>query len=129
MIKDVGLLILRLGVGLMMLSHGYGKLANLIHGKTGFLDPLGIGQIPSLILATFAEFFCALVVAAGFKTRWFAVPVAINMLVAALIVHSGDPWSRRELALLYAVPFLALVFTGGGRLGIDGLLHRGKRRT
>jgi putative oxidoreductase len=41
------------------------------------------------------------------------------MLVAAFVVHGDDPWSKKELALLYAIPFLTLGLTGPGRFSID----------
>jgi putative oxidoreductase len=44
------------------------------------------------------------------------------MLVAGLIVHSADPWSTQEKAIVYAVPFLMLVFTGPGKLSVDALV-------
>ena len=123
---DVGLLVLRLTAALLML-HGWGKLSNLIHGETAFADPIGIGPLPSLILATFAEFFCALAVLVGFQTRWATIPPLITMLVGALIVHGSDPWRTKELAVVYAGIFLALAFTGGGKYSLEVKL-RGNRR-
>ena len=55
------------------------------------------------------------------------MPLLITMLVAALIIHAEDPWARKELALLYAVPAIALIFTGAGRFSIDGLIWKKKR--
>lgn len=124
---DVGLLVLRLSAVLIMV-HGWGKLMKLINGDFAFGDPIGIGPLPSLVLATFAEFFCSLAVLVGFKTRWAAIPPLITMLVAAFIVHASDPWGTKELAVVYAVIFLALCFTGGGVYSVDAKLGKGKRR-
>ncbi len=125
---DIGLLLLRLSFGLMMaISHGFGKFQNLIAGKGGFPDPLGIGSMPSLALAAFGEFICALAVVVGFKTRWSAIPVVITMLVAAFIVHANDPLGKQVFPLLYAFGFLTLVFTGGGRHSLDAWLKRRRR--
>lgn len=52
-----------------------------------------------------AEFFCTILVAVG-------------------IVHWADPFGKKEFALLYMVPFLTLILTGGGRYSIDGWLAR-----
>jgi putative oxidoreductase len=41
------------------------------------------------------------------------------MAVAAFVVHAGDPWAKKELALLYAVPYLALLLAGGGRFALE----------
>jgi putative oxidoreductase len=125
---DFGLLLLRLTFGLMIMSHGLGKVQALIAGKTAFADPIGIGEAPSLALAAFAEFLCALAVVLGFKTRWAAIPVVVTMLVAVFIVHAGDGWEKQEFPLLYASAFLALVFTGGGRYAVDAWLSKRRRR-
>jgi uncharacterized membrane protein YphA (DoxX/SURF4 family) len=51
------LLILRLGSGALMLTHGWPKLMRLIEGgEITFPDPLGIGNVASLIFAMLAEF-------------------------------------------------------------------------
>lgn len=104
------------------MTHGWAKLQRLVEGNVAFGDPIGIGPVPSLILATAAEFFCALLVVLGVKTRWSAIPVAITMAVAAFVAHAGDPFANRELALVYLMGFLALAWTGGGSLSVDGLL-------
>jgi putative oxidoreductase len=55
----------------------------------------------------------------GVATRFAAVPLAVTMLVAAFAIHADDPWAKKELALLYAVPFVTLVFTGAGKFSVD----------
>lgn len=117
---DKGLLILRLGSGLMMLfAHGLPKLMNFGHLSKNFADPIGLGPLISVILAIFSEFICALLIAVGFKTRLAAIPLIITMLVAAFIVHVNDPFSKQEFPLLYAVCYLVLVFTGSGKYSVD----------
>jgi len=119
---DVGLLLLRLVAGCSLaFGHGLGKLGRMTSGNFEFADPLGIGAVPSLILATLAELVCSIAVAAGLWTRWAAIPPAVTMAVAALVVHAADPWGRKELAVLYLAAFGALVFTGGGRFALDAL--------
>ena len=125
--RDFGLLLLRVSFGLLLAGHGLGKVQDLIAGKTSFADPIGIGPLPSLILAAFAEFFCALAVAIGFKTRWSAIPPLVTMLVAAFIVHAGDGWGKQEFPILYACGFLTLIFTDGGRFAVDTWLKKRRR--
>jgi putative oxidoreductase len=100
----------------------------LAAGDTEFADPLGIGPLPTLVLAACAEFLCALLVVIGFKTSWAAVPVVITMAVAALVQHADDPFRVKELAVAYGVVFLALVFTGGGAWSLDGQWGRRRRK-
>ena len=57
---SLALLFLRVAVGLLMLTHGYGKLMSLFaQGPVQFPDPIGMGATTSLVLAVFAEFFSA----------------------------------------------------------------------
>ena len=139
-LNSVGLLVLRLGIGGYMASHGWGKVQMIRTGATDMWhDPIGVGKMPSLYMATFGEFVCAILVMIGLATRPAALAVVVTMSVAAFVVHRNDPWSMetaakaffagktqfpvsKEMALLYLVPFLALVFTGPGRVSLDALL-------
>ena len=117
--KDIGLAILRLGFSLSMLSHGWGKLMKIANGDHGFADPIGLGEFPSLILATFAEFLCSILVAIGYKSRWAAIPLMITMSVAAFITHFDDAWGKKEKAFIYLIGFTVIFFTGAGKYSID----------
>ncbi len=92
---SIGLLVLRVGTaGMMIYSHGWDKLSGFAEKSAVFPDPLGIGSVASLGLATFAEFFCAVAILFGFATRVAALPLVINMLVAALLFHAADPFAK-----------------------------------
>lgn len=122
---DLGLLFMRASLGLMMcINHGLPKLGKFGADPVQFADPLGLGALPSLVLAVGAEVVCALLVVVGLGTRLVSVPLVITMLVAAFIVHGDDPFQKKEFALVYAIPFLALVLTGPGRFSLDALLMR-----
>ena len=105
-----------------MIPHGYAKLMHWIEqgSAVSFADPIGIGEIPSLALAIFSELICPVFLIIGFKTRLAALPPAITMLVAALIIHIDDPWSKMEFPLLYFTCFLAIILLGPGRWSADG---------
>ncbi len=125
LLKDTGLLILRLGVGLtMLLSHGWGKLLRLGDSPIQFADPFGVGPTVTLILAVFAEVFCSIAISLGLMTRAAAIPLAITMLTAIFIIHADDPWQKQEFALMYLIPYLMLLFTGAGRFSIDNSLRK-----
>lgn len=117
---DLGLLILRVWFGLeMAFMHGLPKLMKIINGDMGFADPLGIGMGLSLVLATFGEFICGILIAAGFFTRLSCIPFIITMLVAAFITHLGDGWGKMALPLMYVVAAVVLLITGPGRYSLD----------
>lgn len=120
---DVGLLFLRVSAGgLLLFGHGLGKLLGYSTYVTQFPDPLGMGATFTLLVAIFAEFFCALLVIIGLSTRLATLPIIGTLLTAAVIVHAADPWSKKEFALLYAVPFIAILLTGPGTFSLDGML-------
>jgi putative oxidoreductase len=120
---DLGLLMLRLGVGLFMLiGHGWGKLIGFPQLLDRFPDPIGLGPGLSLVLAVFAEVVCSVLLVLGLGTRLAAVPLLITMVVAAFIIHADDPWVKQELALMYAIPYFSLIFTGAGRFSLDELI-------
>ena len=123
--RDLGLLLLRLGLGGMLMTHGWGKLQKILAGDFEFSDPFGLGPAPSLVLACGAELLFSLLVALGVRVRWTATPPAIAMATAAFIAHAGDPFGRREKALLFLVGFVALALTGGGSYTVEALF--GKR--
>lgn len=116
---SIGLLILRVSMGALILTHGFPKFIKIIEGNMQFGDPIGIGSGASLILAAFAEFICAILVILGLYTRLAVIPLLINMSVAAFIVHSADPFNVKEKALLFLFAFLTLLFTGAGKYSVD----------
>jgi putative oxidoreductase len=124
---DVGLLILRIGAAsLLLYGHGIPKLLHFAERAAGFSDPLRVGSPISLTLVVFAEVLCSGLVLLGVATRFAVIPILIFFAVAAFIQHAPDPWPKKELALIYATPFLALLFTGSGRYSLEHLI--GPRR-
>ena len=116
---NLGLLILRFGFSIALMTHGYGKFLKVINGNFKFSDPIGIGVAPSLILASFGEFIAPIFIIIGWKTRLFSIFPALTMLVAFTIAHDGDPFSRKEKSLMYLIAFIAIYFTGPGKYSLD----------
>lgn len=118
--NNLGLAILRIGGAGLLLTHGVPKLQRLFEeGPIEFADPLGMGAAPTLFLAVFAEFLCAILVLIGFKTRWASIPIVITMLVAAFIQHAGDPFGSKEKSLLFLLVFVTILLLGPGAFSVD----------
>lgn len=133
--SSIGLLILRLGMGAYMATHGWGKLEMLRAGEfEKFVDPLNVGLKNSLMLAVAAEFVCPILVMLGLATRLAAIGPVVAMGVAAFMIHAADPWTMggaggsKEPALLFLTGFATLFFTGAGRFSIDDMFVRRKKQ-
>jgi putative oxidoreductase len=128
-IASFGLLLLRVSAGLMLAAgHGWGKLVGFAEKAATFADPLGIGSHASMAGAIGGELVFPALVVLGWGTRFAAIPPAFTMAVAAFMIHADDPWRRKELAVLFMVSFLVLVFTGAGSHSLDAMVGTKKRR-
>lgn len=125
--QSAGLLVLRVGMGaLLLFGHGWPKVAHFAEWAPNFANPIGVGPDVSLALVVLAEVVCAALVIVGLATRLACVPIVIFMSVAMFIQLAHKPWADRELAAVFLVPFLALLFAGGGKYSLDALI-RGRR--
>ena len=117
---NVGLLILRAGIAVLMLTHGLPKLAMLFSGDAvKFPSVFGMSPELSLGLTVFAEVVCSMFLLAGFATRLATIPLIITMLVAVLIIHASDPFAVKEPALYYLLIYAMLMFAGSGKYSLD----------
>lgn len=121
---DAALTALRAFTGASLaFGHGLGKLPPTEKFVAG-VEALGF-PAPHLFAwaAGLSELVGGLLVAAGLATRPAAALACFTMAVAAFGQHAGDPYARKELALLYGVVLLAFVVVGCGRFGVDALLR------
>lgn len=127
---DIVLLILRLGIAGLLLTHGIPKLNTLIAGGAiQFPDPLGVGQTISLVLTVFAEVICSIFLLLGFALRLFVLPLIFTMLVIVFIVHGADGIGEKESAIHYLLAYIVLLFAGAGNISVDALIGRKATRT
>ena len=116
---DAGKLFLRVSFSIMLLPHGWSKVNRLFADEIKFSDPIGIGELPSLILVTFAEFIVPILIILGFKTRWFSIFPIITMIVVAFIHKWDQGFFEIEKALLFLSVFISISLIGPGKYSID----------
>lgn len=118
---DIGKLILRLTVGVLLVLHGVHKV---MHGLDGVRAMLLLHQLPAWFAwgVYVGEVVAPLMVIVGYYTRLGAVLIVINMLFAVGLAHMNEVfmltrtggWAL-ELQAFYLLVALALVFLGPGK--------------
>lgn len=116
---DGAALLMRVGAGLTMLTHGWPKLTGFMDRMNTFADPYGLGSPASLVLAIFAEVICSVCIIIGFYTRLALIPLIITMGTVILKVHWHDPFGRKELPILYLIVYIAILLTGSGKYSVN----------
>ena len=119
---DYANLLFRLVVGLSLMTHGYSKLMRLIEGRIWSRTHLFFNEEISLALVAFAEFFCPILVALGFWTRLFTLPIIYAFIIIVFDVHIDDPFSKMEKGILFLFSYILIFFIGPGKLSVDNLI-------
>lgn len=89
MTEDIGKLVLRLTLGILILLHGLAKITNGVSGISGMLA--GIGLPSALAYGVYiGEVLAPLLVIIGFYARIGALVIVVNMLFAIALVHMKD---------------------------------------
>lgn len=118
---NTGLLIIRLGIGIALLFHGYPKIIGGMEkwamlGK--HMDVIGIHFFPSFwgFMASISEFGGGILLITGLLFRP-ACGFLIFTFAIALCMHlkGGDPFGDYSHSLELLVVFLGLLFTGSGK--------------
>ncbi len=132
---DIGLLLLRLAVGLIFMVHGSQKLFGAFGGPglaniVKAMGPLGY-------LVSIGEFFGGLGIVVGFLSRFSAAAIIVIMLGAIATVHAKNGffmnWSGKqagegfEYHLLVIGMCLAILIAGPGRLVLGRILPLPKK--
>ena len=129
---DLGLLVLRIAVGLTLVPHGAQKLFGWfggygVKGTGAWLDSMGAKNGWAIaLLAGIAEFFGGLGLAFGLLTPIAAAGVIVVMLGAILTAHKGKGFFNTnggwEFPLLIALGALAIAIAGPGAYSADAVL-------
>jgi putative oxidoreductase len=121
---NAGMLVLRLGLGILMISHGYQKITHFSSTAQHMPNLLGLGGTINASLIIFAEFFCSLFLILGLFTRLACIPLIIAMSVALFKVNNADFFGQGHLAAVFLVGFITLLFIGPGRISVDGMIGK-----
>jgi putative oxidoreductase len=121
---NLGMLILRIGMGLTLLVHGYDKLQHFQQYSQQFINFMGLGAKTSLGLTIFAELGCSALVILGLLTRAACIPPIIAMAVAVVKAHKSEIFGEGEHAFLFIIGFAVIMILGPGRISIDGMMKQ-----
>lgn len=121
---NTAMLFLRIGVGALMMTHGYSKLIKFSEKKGEFMNFLGLGSTASLALVIFAEFFCSILLILGLFTRLATIPLLITMGVVIYKVNNMDVFARAELATLFFISYVVILMVGPGKASVDGMIGK-----
>lgn len=116
---NVGKLILRIVLGILILLHGIAKIPS---GAAGLVDNFG-----AIAYAVFiGEVLAPVLLVIGWHARIGAALIVVNMLFAIGMVHAGEIFMLNahggwqiELQGMYLFTALALTFTGPGKLSVN----------
>lgn len=122
--KDLGLLVLRLGVGVLMLLHGIAKLKGI-----GFIEGmLSNSGLPSFFAygVYLTEIIAPLLIIIGYRARLASIFLILGMISAMFLVHSADVFQLNnsggwgvELLGLFITGALTLVISGAGKFSLS----------
>jgi putative oxidoreductase len=91
---------------------------------------LAAHDVPSPDLAArvsvYAQFACGILLAIGFATRWAALVMIVNFVVALAAVHRGLPFRTWLEPCAMLACSIALFIGGAGRVSLDWRLARGR---
>lgn len=124
-LNDIGKLVLRLTLGILILLHGIAKLAHGIDPIEGMVTGMGMpGFVAYGVYA--GELLGPLLLIIGFYARIGAALIAANMLFAFVLAHTGElasltpngGWAL-ELQGMFLFSAIALALMGPGRIGVN----------
>lgn len=121
---NIGLLLIRVGVAVVFIYHGWGKLTG-IEGVQQFFGNIGIPLtgIMAWVVAVI-EFVGGIMVLTGFKIRIPSILLAIVMIVALLTVKISAGFEQARVDILLLMMTIALAFMGPGGYSLDSIMGK-----
>lgn len=127
-LKPLALLMLRAGIGIIFIYHGYPKLFTHTHDIMAAFQRMGFPSF-FVYIAGVVEFFGGIVLILGLFTRIAALLLAGEMAIAVLKVHLPQgaitDVKNYEFPMIVAVTCFALATIGAGLISIDHAIYRG----
>ena len=126
---DLGLLLVRLALGIVFVMHGWQKLTVIgVDGFAGMLASLGV-PFPAVnaVIVTAVEFVGGWAMLAGHFASPVGLLIAFNMIVAAATVHLKNGFflpAGYEFTLVLMLASLAISAAGAGAYSLDARLFR-----
>jgi putative oxidoreductase len=123
--RNFGLLIIRVGLGIMFVYHGLPKLEGGVETWKGIglaMKNVGITFLPAVwgFLAATIETIGGVLLIIGLAFRPVCLLLVIHLIVAALFhLHKGDGWMGAAHAVEDAIMFAGLLFIGPGKYSVD----------
>ncbi len=123
--RNFGLLILRVGIGVMFVYHGFPKMVGGPEkwGKVGkAIESVGIEFMPVFwgFMASFAELVGGICIILGLYFRPASILLTITMIVAAAMhLNKGEGLLKASHAIEDGILFLSLIFIGPGKYSFD----------
>lgn len=125
-LQPIALVALRVGLGVIMIAHGYPKVFGGMQKHAEFVATLGMPAWLAYLSAA-AELLGGILLLAGLLTRLAALAITIDLAVAIAKVHWKNGFTgtgNYQFPLAIAVGTFALIFFGSGPVGLDWLLGR-----
>ena len=122
---NAGLLVLRIGIGVIFIFHGFPKLMGAVETWTQLgstMSVMGITFAPAFwgFMAAATEVGGGLFIIFGLLHRLVALMLIFTMVVALLVhVSAGDPFAVYSNALKALVVFVAFAISGPGVYSLD----------
>lgn len=116
---NIAMFLLRAGLGVLLLPHGFEKLVHFNEMKSKFFNLLGMGSTVSLILVIFAELVCAILLILGLLSRGAALVIFFQFCVIVWKVNQFGIFGKGEDDFLFLLISFVLVLVGPGKFSID----------
>jgi putative oxidoreductase len=123
---DLGKLLLRVALGVLILLHG---VAKILSGPDSIMGTVSGAGLPHAFgyLVYIGEVLAPILLIIGVWSRLAAFIIAVNMLVAIWLVHMSQIFTLSktggwalELQGMFLVAAIALMLFGAGRFSIGG---------